>query len=240
MSNAELQAIAVEAQRIDHPMAKDLTSRQEVFARSYAEGLPAIDAYLSAFETTSSRASARVSAFRLLRNPKVAARVKQLQSEAAKRATRSAEALIAELEEMVEADIGELVRLDMRPCAQCWPEGQGAGREPNPDCIGCDGAGEPKVRFASTSDVSPGARRLLRGIEMFPDGSVKRVLLHSQLEARIELHRLKGMHIDRSVSLNLNADLKPLPKGMSVEEALAIMESVCPTTDALPPPVSEQ
>lgn len=217
-----------------------LTSRQEVFARGYAEGLPAIDAYLSAFETTSSRGAARVSAFRLLRNPKVAARVKHLQDAAAKRSTRSAEALIAELEEMVEADIGELVRLDMRACPQCWPQGEGAGRDPNPDCTGCDGAGEPKVRFASTSDVSPGARRLLRGIELFPDGRVKRVLLHSQLEARIELHRLKGMHIDRSVSLNLNATVKPLPRGMSIEEALALMESVCPTTDALPTPVSEQ
>ncbi len=219
-----------------------MTSRQEVFARGYAEGLPAIDAYLSAFETTSSRGAARVSAFRLLRNPKVAARVKQLQEAAAKRSTRSAEALIAELEEMVEADIGELVRLDMRACAQCWSEGEGegAGRDPNPDCIGCDGAGEPKVRFASTSDVSPGARRLLRGIELFPDGRVKRVLLHSQLEARIELHRLKGMHIDRSVSLNLNATVKPLPRGMSIEEALALMESVCPTSPALPAPVSEQ
>ena len=240
MSNTELSAICEPDQRIAYPLVAGLTSRQEIFARSYAEGLSAIDAYLAAFETTTRRATARVSAHRLLGNVKVAARVKQLQDEAAKRSTRSAEALIAELEEMVEADINELVRLEMRPCAQCWPEGESAGRDPNPDCTGCDGAGEPRVRFASTSDVSLGARRLLRGIELFPNGSLKRVLLHSQLEARLELHRLKGMHVDRSVSLNLHATIKPLPKGMSVEEALQIMASVCPTTDALPAPVSEQ
>ena len=47
---------------------------------------------------------------------------------------------------------------------------------------------------------APGARRLLRGIELFPDGSVKRLLLHDQTALRIELHKLRGLHVDRSVS----------------------------------------
>jgi hypothetical protein len=102
--------------------------------------------------------------------------------------------------------------------------------EPNPACGQCDGSGVPRVRFSSTADASPGARRLLRGVELFPDGSVKRVLLHDQAALRMELHKLRGMHVDRSLSVNLSAELKPLRKGLTVEEALAIMESVAPTT----------
>jgi hypothetical protein len=42
-----------------------------------------------------------------------------------------------------------------------------------------------------------------------------------------------------TVSLNLNADIKPLKRGMSVEEALAIMQDVAPISDD-PTVVSEQ
>jgi hypothetical protein len=87
------------------------------------------------------------------------------------------------------------------------------------------------VKFTSTADASPGARRLLRGIELFPDGRVKRLLLHDQVALRIELHRLRGLHVDRSISLNLNADLKPLKRDMTVEEALAIMQELAPVSD---------
>jgi hypothetical protein len=216
--------------------ASGLTARQESFARGYAEGLPAVDAYVAAFELTTSRAAARVSACRLLRMPKVSARVRELQDAAAARSTRSAAALIRELEEMVDADIGELVRLDVASCEACWPVETDRSREPNPDCSACHGAGEPRVKFNSTADASLGVRRLLRGVELYPNGNLKRLLLHDQTALRIELHRLRGLHIERSISLNLNATLKPLPRGMSIEEALVLMEAVAPTVDAAQEP----
>lgn len=81
---------------------------------------------------------------------------------------------------------------------------------------------------------------MFKGLEFFSDGGVKRVLLHDAAQLRIELHKLKGMHVDRSVSLNLNADIPPLKRGLSVEEALAIMQEIAPTADAaLPAPVDD-
>jgi phage terminase small subunit len=104
-------------------------------------------------------------------------------------------------------------------------------REPNPECSQCDGAGIQRVRFTNTGDLSPGVRRLFRGIELFPDGSIKRVLLHDQMAARVELHRLKGMHIERSVSVTAHVPVPPL-KDMSPEAALEYLESLKPTRPA--------
>jgi hypothetical protein len=205
----------------------DLTVRQEAFCRLYAATGVASESYTAAFDATS-RAAARVNACRLLRNPKVVDRVRQLQDAAASRSVRSTAALIRELEEMVDADIGELVRLDVASCEACWPSGTDRSQEPNPDCTGCHGTGEPRVKFTSSADASPGARRLLRGIELFPNGNVKRVLLHDQMAARIELHRLRGLHVERSINLNVHTQ-GPALKDMSREEQLAFLESLKPT-----------
>lgn len=97
-------------------------------------------------------------------------------------------------------------------------------RAPNPDCPRCDGAGVTVVRLSNTADVSPGARKLYRGIELYQDGTVRKVLLNDPLAARIELHRVKGMHIDRSINLNATISV-PALKDVSTDEALAILES---------------
>jgi Terminase small subunit len=240
-----------------------LTTRQENFARLYAETGVAQDSYAAAYDCEgSSRATIRVNAFRLLRSPKVAQRVRELQDATAERSLRSTAALVRELEEMVNVDPNELVRLDVGSCRHCWGIGgayqhrdqaefamalaqaidsKGAiqlptdtggygythDREANPDCAKCEGAGVPRVKYTSTADVSPGARRLLRGIELFPDGSVKRVLLHDQTQLRIELHKLRGLHIDRSV--NVNVDATPALKDMSRDQQLEFLASLAPT-----------
>jgi hypothetical protein len=219
-----------------------LTQRQENFARLFVETGVAVDAYLGAYRAErTSRASARVEAWRLLRKPAVAARVQELQDAVADRSTRSTAALIRDLEEMVDADPNELARIAVSCCRHCHGQGGGyqwrdaqelaqamerylatagtpkpepapdasggygfdLGNEPNPDCLHCGGAGIPRVVFNSSTDVSLGARRLLRGIELFPDGSLKRVLLHDQAALRIELHKLRGLHIERSESRSL-------------------------------------
>jgi hypothetical protein len=97
---------------------------------------------------------------------------------------------------------------------------------PRDDCPGCVGAGRSVGHLTNTAELSLPARRLFKGLEFFDNGMVKRVLIHDQAALRIELHKLKGMHVDRSVNLTLNADLQPLKAGMSVEEALALMDSV--------------
>lgn len=246
----------------------DLTQRQENFARLFVETGIAVDAYRAAYNAEgSSRASARVEAYRLLRNPKVAARVREMQDATTDRSLRSTAALIRELEAMVDADPNELARIDVGACRWCWSDPPGSfhwrdaaelgtamdryvaelaspkplpvpdasggygyrsDREPNPECSCCDGAGVARVKYTSTTDVSPGARRLLRGIELFPDGSLKRVLLHDQTALRVELHKLRGLHVDRSVSLNVNANVPALPKNLSVADALRMLESIAP------------
>lgn len=100
-------------------------------------------------------------------------------------------------------------------------------RDANPDCRACDGVGLNRVRFNSSQDVSPGARRLLKGIELHSDGSLKRVHLHDQMAMRTELHRLRGMLVDRSMTLNVNATL-PTPKDITPEQALAYLDRLKP------------
>jgi hypothetical protein len=116
-------------------------------------------------------------------------------------------------------------------------------REPWSNCASCLGAGRNVVRMTSTDKLSAPARRLVRGYETHSDGSVKKLLLVDQTALRQELHRtVPGFYApDRSVSLNLNADIKPLKRGMTVEEALAIMQEVAPLSEPNDPNVvSEQ
>lgn len=107
-------------------------------------------------------------------------------------------------------------------------------RPPWDRCGVCLGAGRKVIHATPTDKLSAPARRLVRGYETHADGSVKRVLLVDQAALRTELHRtVPGFYAPAaSVSLNLNADIKPLKRGMSVEEALAIMQEVAPTADA--------
>jgi phage terminase small subunit len=246
-----------------------LTQRQDAFCRLFIQTGVAVDAYEAAYDTEGgNRATARVNAYRLLKNPKVQQRIRELQDAAADRSLRSTTALIQELQEAVDADINELVRLDVGCCRHChgiggkyqfkdgdeWalafataldskgviPVPSDAGgygfdphREVNPSCGECLGAGVPRVIFSSTADVSRGARRLLRGVELHADGSVKRLLLHDQSALRIELHKLRGLHVDRSISIAASVNVPP-PKDWTTEDALQFLESIRPTTNTTP------
>jgi hypothetical protein len=143
----------------------------------------------------------------LARRPAIQARLRVHQEAITKiPSAKSAARLIYELEEMVDADPNELVRVTFKPCLGCWPSGV-KNEMPNPDCLGCDGQGERRVELADTTTVSPGARRLFKGVELGPYGEIKKLLIHDQMAARVELHKLKGLHIDRSVNLNVNRNL---------------------------------
>lgn len=100
-------------------------------------------------------------------------------------------------------------------------------RDPNPECVGCSGTGVNRIKFNSTADASPGARRLIRGFETWPNGDIKRLHLADQTALRIELHRLRGLHVDRSLNVNLNASV-PTPKDLTHEQALDYLDRLKP------------
>lgn len=239
-----------------------LTPRQERFAVAVASGLPAVEAYETAYNAAgSSRGTLRVNAHRALRHPRIAARIRALMDAAGARSLRDTQGLIADLEEAVDADPNELVTIWIGACRSCHGHGHGHQwidaaeycaavedaarmgkpapdcdggfgydfhREPAPDCPSCCGVGINKVRLQSSGEVSPGARRLLRGVELHPDGSLKRLHLHDQMAMRTELHKLRGLHVERSLNVNLNANVPPL-KEMTTEQALDFLESLKPT-----------
>lgn len=220
-----------------------LTPSQEAFAVHFATFGVAEDAYRHAYSTTTTRrASVQHAAWQTLHNPKVAARITALRNAAAANELATRESLIADLEAMVNVDTNELMQLRVVPCPACWPTPDAwlaaaaaaldAGKEatpedePNPHCKVCVGAGRNVGQLTSTADLSLPARRMFKGLEFFPDGGIKRVLLHDAAQLRIELHKLKGMHVDRSVVAHVA--VKPLPANLSVEEALRMLESIAP------------
>lgn len=106
--------------------------------------------------------------------------------------------------------------------------------EPHAECPKCDGHGVGVPRFSDTSTVSPAARMLIKGLELHADGTVKRIVLHDQMAIRTELHRLRGLHVDRSVSLNVNANV-PALKSMTAAEAAAFLDRLLPQPVAAEP-----
>jgi len=215
------------------PSRLRLTAKQEAFAVAVAGGVPHWQAYIDTYATArTSRATARGNANKLAHDPKVARRIQDLRDASASHRMRPVSALVDELQETVDADPTELVRVEIDACADCWRDTD-HGRDPNPDCAACHGSGIARVAYADTSRVSPAARRLVRGVEVWPDGKLKRLHLHDQTQLRIELHRLRGLHVERSVNVHLNAT-SPALKDMTHEQVLDMLESIRPTVDSGP------
>jgi phage terminase small subunit len=98
-----------------------LRPKQETFAQAYAGHGNAARAYREAFDCdpTMKQATVRSRAYELVHTPRVAARVRQLYDEAAKDTTISARARMVRLQEITEADPGELVRTVVECCRNC-------------------------------------------------------------------------------------------------------------------------
>jgi hypothetical protein len=222
-----------------------LTPSQEAFAIHYATFGVAEAAYRHAYNvTTTRRASVQHTAWQTLHHPKVATRITAIRNAAAVNELATRESLIADLEAMVNVDTTELIQLRVVPCPACWPTADAwtdaaaaaldaghdapAADEPNARCIVCAGAGRNVGQLTSTADLSLPARRMFKGLEFFPDGGVKRVLLHDAAQLRIELHKLKGLHIERSVSLNATVNVPAMPKNMTVEQAMELLSKLAP------------
>jgi hypothetical protein len=205
---------------------------------------------------TTKRLSVQRAAYGYLARPHVRARVTEIRNRMAATGPDESKALlIRRLEEAAGVDIREIIDLTTHHCPSCyssdayragWPNATLAAAtrgeplppdpmpvgafdpdlDPWPRCGVCAGVGREVRRHTSFADLSPAARRVLRGIETHADGSIKRVLIADITQLELELHKVKGMHVDRSVSLNINADVKPLKRGMSVEEALTAMAAL--------------
>jgi hypothetical protein len=235
-----------------------LTAKQELFAVHYSTYGNAEAAYRHAYNsTTTRRASVQHAAWQTLHHPAVASRITALRNaQAAGDDAMSRERLIADLEALVAVSVDELMRLSVRECPACWlgdawelavcaaidrGEEPPAADEPNEACKICAGAGRTVVHLTPTHMLSAPARRLFKGLELYGDQTVKRVLLHDQAQLRVELHKLKGMHVDRSVSVNAHVNVPALPKNISVEDALDLLNKLHPVPpDADDTPISEQ
>jgi hypothetical protein len=182
-----------------------LSLREEAFITHYAIEGDVAAAYRAAYPGVIEGAAKL--GRKMLNRVEVTARLREHQEAISKIPSAiSATRLIFELEEMVNADANELISVVHTPCMGCWPAHE-RHEDPNADCKACAGHGERVVLLADTTKVSPGARRLFKGVELDQWGHVKKLLLHDQMAARIELHKLKGLHIERSVNLNVNKNL---------------------------------
>jgi hypothetical protein len=79
-----------------------------------------------------------------------------------------------------------------------------------------------------TDELSPSARKLLKGIRQKASGEIE-IRLHDQLEAADMLSRLQGAYIDRSVHVTAHVDL-PKFESMTREQQLEFLDSLRPVT----------
>jgi phage terminase small subunit len=102
-----------------------LRPKQETFAQRYAAHGNAARAYREAFDCDPGMhaTTARRRGYELVHEPAIAARVRELLVQAAEGTTISARARMVRLQEIVEADPGELVRVVCEACR--WCHGQG-------------------------------------------------------------------------------------------------------------------
>lgn len=227
--------------------AAALRPKQEAFAQRYAEYGNATRAYREAFDVaaTTSAATVRQRAYELAHEPAVAARVREILAVAAEGTTISARSRMVRLQDIVEADPSELVRVVVLGCERCWSDdislavamdrALAAGTTldmdaPQPDCRACRGHGAPRVVVTPTDQLSPSARRLLKSIRQKASGEIE-IRMHDQLVAADMLNKMQSVYVDRSVSINAHVNV-PALKDMSTEDALNFLETLRPTRPA--------
>ncbi len=82
-------------------------------------------------------------------------------------------------------------------------------RDPNPMCPHCYGAGVMHTIISDTTKLTPQARKLYKGLKIKGNGD-KEILMHDQMQARDQLHRLVGAYKDSLAIPSLpDAHVKP-------------------------------
>jgi hypothetical protein len=225
-----------------------LRPKQEAFANRFAEHGNATRAYREAFEvgSTMTPATVRQRAYELVHTPAVAARVREILAVAAEGTTISARARMVRLQDIVEADPSELVRVVVEPCESCWADDMALAaameralaahttldmESPQHDCRSCRGHGVSRVIVTPTDQLSPAARRLLKSVRQKASGEIE-VRTHDQLTAADMLNKMQGVYVDRSVSITARVDVPSSLKDITPEQALAFLERLKPTRPA--------
>lgn len=96
-------------------------------------------------------------------------------------------------------------------------DGYDAHAKPNAACPQCMGVGLRHVVLNDTTELSPAARKLYKGIKVKGDGSLE-VLFHDQMQARDMLHRMAGVYKDAPPLPGGSAD-GGVPEGVAIEDA---------------------
>lgn len=216
-----------------------LRPKQESFAQAYAAHGNATRAYRESFECAAMKpAVVRQRAYELAHDPAVAARIRELYAQAAEGTTISARARMVRLQEICEADPGEIARVVTEPCRECWADDLVLAAAldrglipdtdaPREDCPACHAHGLQRVIVTPTDQLSPSARRLLKGVRQKADGAIE-VQMHDQLAASDQLNRMAGVYVDKSVSINANVNI-PVPDKVTAADALAFLKSLTPS-----------
>jgi hypothetical protein len=205
-----------------------LRPKRERFAQLYAAHGNATRAYREAFDCAPDIRPGTIKqrAYELVHEPAVAERVRQLLALAAEGTTISAKARMVRLQDIVEADPGELVRVVADPCAKCYPADDALAQAPREDCASCRGDGVSRLVITPTDQLSASARRLLKGIKRSSTGEIE-LRLHDQLTAADMLNRMQGSYApDRSVALTARVDMNFT--SMTREQQLAFLDSIRP------------
>jgi hypothetical protein len=220
--------------------------RYEIFAQRVAAGSSYKAAYEVAFPNAelSAASSARHNASRLAAHVDVQARVRGLTRAAAEGAMPAIRERIAALLDIASADPGELCRVVIESCGDCWPAGPDGDEalaaaidaavaangsmpdpsEPRPSCTRCGGRGVRRVVLTPTDELSGSGRRLYKGARQKSDGSIE-VQMHDALAATRLLAELSGWLVNQNLNLNANAAVQPTTPA-SVQDVLDAYKSM--------------
>jgi phage terminase small subunit len=87
--------------------------------------------------------------------------------------------------------------------------GWDAMADPHPMCPNCYGAGVMHTVYADTTKLSKSASKLYKGVKIKGNGD-REILMHDQMQARDQLHRLVGAYKDSLAIPQLpNSEVKP-------------------------------
>jgi class 3 adenylate cyclase len=168
-----------------------------LFVAEYTIDRNATRAYRVAFPDVKT-ATAATEGWKLLRNPKVRAKVDRIFDETLAKLGTSREKVLGRMVAIAMADPNELMELRLGACECCWGGTIENKRpafwtaDPDPDCTACAGEGMPREHFHDTRTLSPTARALYAGVKRTKDGL--QVLTHSQDAAREALMKHFGLY----------------------------------------------
>lgn len=203
-----------------------ITEKQERFAQEYIIDLNATQAYKRAGYSVKSDKAAAVEGHKLLRNPKVAARIAELQNARQKRTEITQDRVLEELAAIGFAEITDFVQVV-----------ESSYEQPKDDPIGQDDGEDDEDGLPKTTET-----KFFRGVEIFetskmPKGAIPAIASIKQGRSGIELKlhdkvkalELMGRHLgifekDNAQSKpvnNINVDALTIDEKVALEKLLS-------------------